>query len=188
MGRVRVRQQNTLLAIIIVGKWRRVMVAARNGIGMILLVMAFPCFLSAADSINIKKLEGIKDVVEDAIEKKKIPGAVVLVLNQGKVVYKQAFGNKSVDPIIEPMTTDTIFDLASLTKPIATGTSIFKLVEAGKLRLSDKVKLHLPELTSPAWETITLEHLLTHTSGLPAGNASSDYKEGVSQAIKKSTN
>lgn len=124
MGRVRVRQQNTLLAIIIVGKWRRVMVAARNGIGMILLVMAFPCFLSAADSINIKKLEGIKDVVEDAIEKKKIPGAVVLVLNQGKVVYKQAFGNKSVDPIIEPMTTDTIFDLASLTKPIATGTSI----------------------------------------------------------------
>ena len=74
------------------------MVTARNGMGMILLVMAFPCFLSAADSINIKKLEGIKEAVEDAIEKKKIPGAVVLVLNQGKVVYKQAFGNKSVDP------------------------------------------------------------------------------------------
>lgn len=161
------------------------MATFRIGLGMILLVMAFPFFLSAADSINIKKLDGIKMAVEDAIEKKKIPGAVVLVFNQGKVVYKQAFGNKSVDPITEPMTTDTIFDLASLTKPIATGTSIFKLVEAGKLRLSDKVKLHLPELTSPSWETITLEHLLTHTSGLPAGNASSDYKEGISQAIKK---
>ncbi len=182
---MRVRQQITIRTNIKSRIGRQIMVTARNGMGMILLVMAFPCFLSAADSINIKKLEGIKEGVEDAIEKKKIPGAVVLVLNQGKVVYKQAFGNKSVDPITEPMTTDTIFDLASLTKPIATGTSIFKLVEAGKLRLSDKVKLHLPELTSPAWETITLEHLLTHTSGLPAGNASSDYKEGVTQAIKK---
>ena len=160
------------------------MSSARNTISMLLLALIIPSYLSAAE-INLKKLEGIKEIVKESIEQKKIPGAVVLVLNQGKVVYKQAFGNKSVDPITEPMTTDTIFDLASLTKPIATGTSIFKLVEAGKLRLSDKVKLHLPELTSPAWETITLEHLLTHTSGLPAGNASSDYKEGVTQAIKK---
>ena len=61
-------------------------------------------------------------------------------------------------------------------------------MEAGKLRLSDKAKLHLPELTEPAWEAITLEHLLTHTSGLPAGNASSDYKEGITQSIKKINN
>ena len=160
------------------------MSSARNAISMLLLALIIPSYLSAAE-INLKKLEGIKEIVEEAIEKKKIPGAVVLVLNQGKIVYKQAFGNKSLYPSTEPMTTDTIFDLASLTKPIATGTSIFKLVEAGKLRLSDKVKLHLPELTSPNWETITLEHLLTHTSGLPAGNGSSDYKEGVTQAIKK---
>jgi uncharacterized protein YbbC (DUF1343 family)/CubicO group peptidase (beta-lactamase class C family) len=154
---------------------------------MLLLSLFIPSYLSAAE-INLKKLEGIKEIVEESIEQKKIPGAVVLVLNQGKIVYKQAFGNKSLYPSTEPMTTDTIFDLASLTKPIATGTSIFKLVEAGKLRLSDKVKLHLPELTEPAWETITLEHLLTHTSGLPAGNASSDYKEGITQSIKKINN
>ena len=160
------------------------MSSARNTISMLLLALIIPSYLSAAE-INLKKLEGIKEIVEEAIEKKKIPGAVVLVLNQGKIVYKQAFGNKSLYPSTEPMTTDTIFDLASLTKPIATGTSIFKLVEAGKLRLSDKAKLHLPELTEPAWEPITLEHLLTHTSGLPAGNGSSDYKEGVTQAIKK---
>jgi uncharacterized protein YbbC (DUF1343 family)/CubicO group peptidase (beta-lactamase class C family) len=154
---------------------------------MLLLSLFIPSYLSAAE-INLKKLEGIKEIVEESIEQKKIPGAVVLVLNQGKIVYKQAFGNKSLYPSTEPMTTDTIFDLASLTKPIATGTSIFKLVEAGKLRLSDKAKLHLPELTEPAWETITLEHLLTHTSGLPAGNASSDYKEGITQSIKKINN
>jgi len=163
------------------------MSSARNTISMLLLALFIPSYLSAAE-INLKKLEGIKEIVEESIEQKKIPGAVVLVLNQGKIVYKQAFGNKSLYPSTEPMTTDTIFDLASLTKPIATGTSIFKLVEAGKLRLSDKVKLHLPELTEPAWETITLEHLLTHTSGLPAGNASSDYKEGITQSIKKINN
>jgi len=163
------------------------MSSARNTISMLLLALFIPSYLSAAE-INLKKLEGIKEIVEESIEQKKIPGAVVLVLNQGKVVYKQAFGNKSLYPSTEPMTTDTIFDLASLTKPIATGTSIFKLVEAGKLRLSDKAKLHLPELTEPAWEAITLEHLLTHTSGLPAGNASSDYKEGITQSIKKINN
>ena len=161
--------------------------SARNAISMLILALIIPSYLSAAE-INLKKLEGIKEIVEESIEQKKIPGAVVLVLNQGKIVYKQAFGNKSLYPSTEPMTTDTIFDLASLTKPIATGTSIFKLVEAGKLRLSDKAKLHLPELTEPAWEAITLEHLLTHTSGLPAGNASSDYKEGITQSIKKINN
>ena len=163
------------------------MSSARNTISMLLLALIIPSYLSAAE-INLKKLEGIKEIVEESIEQKKIPGAVVLVLNQGKIVYKQAFGNKSLFPSTEPMTTDTIFDLASLTKPIATGTSIFKLLEAGKLRLSDKAKLHLPELTEPAWEAITLEHLLTHTSGLPAGNASSDYKEGITQSIKKINN
>ena len=163
------------------------MSSARNTISMLLLALIIPSYLSAAE-INLKKLEGIKEIVEESIEQKKIPGAVVLVLNQGKIVYKQAFGNKSLFPSAEPMTTDTIFDLASLTKPIATGTSIFKLLEAGKLRLSDKAKLHLPELTEPAWEAITLEHLLTHTSGLPAGNASSDYKEGITQSIKKINN
>ena len=156
-----------------------------NKITIMVMALIIPGFLAAEEAISKAKLEGIKEVVEEAIEKKKIPGAVVLVVNHGKTVYKQAFGNKSVTPLIEPMTVDTIFDLASLTKPIATGTSLFKLLEAGKLRLSDKVKLHLPELTSPDWEIITLEHLLTHTSGLPAGNALSDYKEGVSQAIKK---
>lgn len=163
------------------------MSSARNTISMLLLALIIPSYLSAAE-INLKKLEEIKEIVEESIEQKKIPGAVVLVLNQGKIVYKQAFGNKSLFPSTEPMTTDTIFDLASLTKPIATGTSIFKLLEAGKLRLSDKAKLHLPELTEPAWEAITLEHLLTHTSGLPAGNASSDYKEGITQSIKKINN
>ncbi len=139
----------------------------------------------AGDTLNTKKLDGISTVVEEAISGKKIPGAVVLIYHQGKVVYKKAFGKKSTEPIPEEMSTDTIFDLASLTKPIATATSIFKLVETGKLRLSDKVAHILPELAAKPWENITLEHLLTHTSGLPAGNATSDYKDGIEPAVKK---
>lgn len=160
------------------------MTVTRFAVLMILSAIMNP-MKSPAEPININKLEAIKGVVEEAIEKKKIPGAVVLVISQGKTVYKKAFGNKALEPAVEPMTTDTIFDLASLTKPIATGTSIFKLVEKGKLRLSDKVKTHLPELTNANWETITLEHLLTHTSGLPAGNGLGDYKDGMANAIKR---
>lgn len=135
--------------------------------------------------VNPERLANIAPVVEDAIRNKKIPGAVVLVLHQGKVVYKQAFGNRATDPAPEPMTTDTIFDLASLTKPIATATSIFKLVEAGKLRISDPVVLHLPEFAPNGKDKITIEHLLTHTSGLLADNAVRDYQDGTAEALGK---
>ena len=77
------------------------MSSARNTISMLLLALIIPSYLSAAE-INLKKLEGIKEIVEESIEQKKIPGAVVLVLNQGKIVYKQAFGNKSLFPSTEP--------------------------------------------------------------------------------------
>src|SRR5687768_4115731 len=77
--------------------------------------------------------------VEAAIARGDCPGAVVGVLHKGEVVYKQAFGKRAVEPAPEPMTADTIFDLASLTKPIATSTSVMKLIEDGKLRLDAKV-------------------------------------------------
>ncbi len=71
--------------------------------------------------MNAAKLNQIDALVEADIAAKKLPGAVVLVGHKGKIVFRNSYGNRSLGPTVEPMTVDTIFDLASLTKPIATG-------------------------------------------------------------------
>ena len=90
----------------------------------------------------------------------------MLVGHQGEVVYERAFGARAVDDVVEPMTVDTVFDLASLTKAVATTTSIMVLLEEGRLRLRDPVVAHIPEFASHDKHTITVQHLLTHVSGL----------------------
>ncbi|MBE3519046.1 MAG: beta-lactamase family protein [Firmicutes bacterium] len=97
-----------------------------------------------------------------------IPGAVCAVVRQGKVVGPRAFGLAVRTPVRIPMTPATVFDLASLTKVVATLPSILVLLEMGKLRLDDRVSLFLPEFGVNGKESITIRHLLTHTSGLPA--------------------
>src|SRR6478672_10388586 len=89
--------------------------------------------------MNPDKLNQIDALVEQDIKEKKLPGAVVLVGHKGKIVFRKAYGNRSLVPTVEPMTVDTIFDVASLTKVVATTTSIMILVEQGKLRLSDTI-------------------------------------------------
>ncbi|MBL8206807.1 MAG: beta-lactamase family protein, partial [Blastocatellia bacterium] len=113
------------------------------------------------------------------IAKKQLPGAVVLVGLQGKIVYRKAFGNRALEPNVEPMTLDTIFDLASLTKVVATATSVMILVERGKIRLGDLVSRYIPEFGEMGKRAITVEQLLTHRSGLIADNAIEDYHHGV---------
>lgn len=127
----------------------------------------------------------IDTVVLKGIAEKKAPGAVVSVLHQGQVVYLKALGNRAIEPTPEPMTSDTIFDLASLTKPIATATALFTLVDAGQVRLGDRVSVYWPEFAQNGKENITLEHLLTHTSGLIADNALADYQQGKGKALEK---
>jgi uncharacterized protein YbbC (DUF1343 family)/CubicO group peptidase (beta-lactamase class C family) len=105
-------------------------------------------------------------LVEAAIARHELPGAVVLVGRNDQVVYQRAFGQRAVVPSPEPMTEDTIFDLASLTKVVATTTSVMKLVEEGRIRLADPVALFIPEFGRYGKSTITIRHLLTHTSGL----------------------
>lgn len=83
-----------------------------------------------------------------------------------EVVYERAFGSRAVIPTREPMTVDTIFDLASLTKVVATTTSVMVLVERGQIRLSDRVSAWIPEFGTHGKEAITIRHLLTHMSGL----------------------
>src|SRR5438128_11524738 len=81
----------------------------------------------------------LDQVVQRSIERGDLPGAVILVLHRDEIVYRKAYGSRRKLPAAEPMAADTIFDLASLTKPLATATSILLLMERGKLRLADRV-------------------------------------------------
>lgn len=123
-------------------------------------------------------------VLEKAIAEGKMPGCVVGVGNRDGLFYQKAFGNKSLDPTT-PMTLDTVFDMASITKPVATATSIMQLVERGELRLKDKVSAYFPEFAVNDKEAITVEHLLLHTSGLIPDNPLADYLEGPEVAWQK---
>ncbi|HEX8264172.1 MAG TPA: exo-beta-N-acetylmuramidase NamZ domain-containing protein [Pyrinomonadaceae bacterium] len=124
-----------------------------------------PIALPQAVGMSAEKLKLIDVEVEKAIADKKAPGAVVIIGHKGKIVYRKAFGNRALVPTIEKMTVDTIFDAASLTKPIATATSIMILLERGQLRLNDRVEQFIPELKGKDSGRVTVQQLLTHTSG-----------------------
>jgi len=109
----------------------------------------------------------VDGLVEKAVAEGNIPGAVLVVGHNGKVIHRKAFGSRSLEPVQEAMTTDTIFDLASLTKCIATATSVMKLLEEGRIRLSDSVATYLPEFAQNGKKDITIRDLMTHYSGLP---------------------
>jgi uncharacterized protein YbbC (DUF1343 family)/CubicO group peptidase (beta-lactamase class C family) len=111
-------------------------------------------------------LGNVDSVINRAIAEGNIPGAVLVVGHNGKVVYRKAYGSRALEPRREPMTLDTIFDLASLTKVIATTTAVMQLVEQGKVRLNDPVAKYLPEFAQNGKEDITIRQLLTHYSGL----------------------
>jgi len=119
------------------------------------------------------RLDRVHEIIRAAVANKEFPGAVLLVARKGKVVLKEAYGSSRLVPEEKPMTPDLIFDLASVSKPVATATSIMILVEQGRIRLWDRVNLYVPEFTAyikeggiPG-EDARLWHLLTHTSGLP---------------------
>ncbi len=112
------------------------------------------------------RLSQLDRVLELAVARRDAPGAVLLVVRGGSVVYEKAFGHRSLQPTPEAMTVDTIFDMASLTKVMATATSIMILAEEGKISLSDPVAGPLPEFAVHGKESITLLQLLTHFSGL----------------------
>jgi len=104
--------------------------------------------------------------IEQAIQEKQIPGAVLIVGHDGQVIYRKAYGERSLEPRREAMTLDTVFDLASLTKVVATTTAVMQLVERGEVRLNDPVAKYLPEFGQNGKEDITVRQLLTHYSGL----------------------
>jgi Uncharacterized protein conserved in bacteria len=129
--------------------------------------------------------EGIERLVADALAQGKLPGCVVAIGRQSGIVFLHAFGFRSLLPEKEPMTEDTVFDLASLTKPIATATSLMILADQGKIDLDDRASRYVPEFAAHGKRAITIRQLLTHVSGLPSETALDDYQHGRAEAIRR---
>lgn len=104
--------------------------------------------------------------IQKAVADGLIPGAVCIIGHNGQVIHRKAYGRRSLEPQREPMTLDTIFDIASLTKSIATATSVMLLVEQGKVRLNDPVSKYVPEFAKNGKADVTVRELFTHYSGL----------------------
>jgi uncharacterized protein YbbC (DUF1343 family)/CubicO group peptidase (beta-lactamase class C family) len=124
--------------------------------------------------------------IEKAVSDQLIPGAVVLIGHDGQIVYRKAYGSRALIPAKEPMTVDTIFDAASLTKVIATTSCMMKLLEEGKVRIDDPVTKYLPEFQGGKSD-ITVRNLMTHFSGmrpdLTLRPAWSGYDTGIQKAL-----
>ncbi len=127
----------------------------------------------------------IDAAVEGAIAAQSVPGAVVLIGRHDRVLFRRAYGFRQVEPDRVPMTIDTLFDLASLTKPIATATAIMALVERGSVALDEPLVRYVPECNGEDKRTITLRHLLLHVSGLPADLPKDDFARGRPEAIHR---
>lgn len=108
-------------------------------------------------------LPKVDSLMTAAVTSGLIPGGVVCVTDKDTILYLKAYGNRQVYPDTLPMTTETIFDLASLSKPTSTAMCVFSLVADGKLSLDDYVSKYVPQIT----DSFNITHLLTHTSGLP---------------------
>lgn len=143
----------------------------RPAFAMLLLLSSMVPALSGETehpALRSSNLDMIANVAQAEIEAGRIPGAVVLLGNRDEIYYRRNFGFKTLAPQPTPLTVDTIFDLASLTKVVATTPSIMQLVEQRKLALGDAVAAYWPEFAGNGKDAITVRDLLTHYSGLPS--------------------
>jgi len=134
--------------------------------------------------MSSERLAQLDEVIEASIAQEETPGAVVLVARQGRIVYRKSLGHRALIPRREAMTLDTLFDVASLTKVLATATSILILVEEGKVSLTDRVSQYLPPFAQEGKDPITVVQLLTHYSGLRADLDLDEPWEGYETAIE----
>src|SRR5581483_4210576 len=150
----------------------------------ILLMLACAGLLHAQQSFS--GAANVDREIERAVEDGLIPGAVVLIGHDGQIVYQKAYGSRALVPHREPMTLDTIFDAASLTKVLATTPAIMQLFEKGEIRLNDPVTKYLPEFQY-GHSDITVRNLMTHFSGLRPDlelkPAWSGYETGIHRAL-----
>ena len=150
-------------------------------IAILVLLVAHTTFAQ----VSTQHLAQMDPVINEEIANKRLPGAVVEVGRKGRVVWRKSYGARVVDPAREVMTPDTIFDVASLTKVVATATSIMILVERGKVRLNDPLSHYIPELKGEGRERITIEQLLTHVGGYAPDFDLRERWTGYDEAIKR---
>ena len=131
-----------------------------------------------------EKLAAMDAAINLAIANHKCPGGVLWLEHRGST-YHKAYGNRALVPAVEPMTEDTIFDAASLTKVIATTPAVMLLVERGQVKLEEPVATYIPEFTGGGREAITIRQLMTHTSGLPPDIETRTDWHGQAMAIQK---
>jgi len=150
-------------------------------LGLLALCLALPLH---AESFLTNKLADMDAAITQVIADKKCPGGVLWLERNGQT-YHKAYGERAVEPEHEPMTEDTIFDAASLTKVVACAPSIMLLLERGQVELDAPVQTYIAEFTGDGREAVTLRHLLTHTSGLPPGISTKGDWHGQKAAIEK---
>lgn len=155
---------------------------------LVVRVEAAPPGLSRCEpdecGLSPTRLAAIDDVVAEGLRKDRMPGCVVLVGYRGRIAWLKAYGSRQLKPDVVSMTTDTVFDLASLTKPIATATSVMLLIEEGLIELDAPVTRYIPEFGVNGKAAITIRQLLTHQSGLLPDNSIRDYKDGRAEAFR----
>lgn len=157
---------------------------------LVILAIAFILFTgtfaqAAAPEENDPRLKVLDPLLEEAVQRELAPGAVAIVGHNGKILYRKAFGSRSLTPTREPMTIDTIFDMASLTKVIATTSCVMKLFEEGKIKLGDPVARYIPEFGQNGKENVTVRDLLTHYSGLPPDLELTPYWTGEQEGFRR---
>ena len=144
--------------------------------------LAVPAWSAPLDAVfRGEKLAEMDQVITNAIAEARLPGAVLWVERSG-TAYHRAYGQRALKPKPEAMTEDTIFDLASLTKVVATAPSVMLLIERGKVKLEVRVQDYIPEFRANGKDEVTIRHLLTHTSGLRSGLGRS--VEGPEMALR----
>lgn len=152
-------------------------------------LQAAPSRLSHAEPVSVGMNEAalakIDRVVAEEVAKGAFPGCVVAVGRHGQMVLLKAYGYRQLEPQKVPMTTDTVFDLASVTKPVATAMSVMILVDRGQVDLEAPVARYVPEFAQNGKEAITVFQLLTHQGGLIADNPIADYLDGPQKAWKR---
>lgn len=122
---------------------------------------------AAGQTAAQNRFSAIDGIVNHGVEEHLLPGAVVIVGHDGHIVYRRAYGMRSLEPTQEKMRLDTVFDMASLTKPLMTATAVMQLYQEGKIGVDDPVAKYLPEFAANGKGDITIRDLLTHYSGLP---------------------
>ncbi len=149
----------------------------KESLGLTLLLCIATGCQPVQKEIPKQRFSQIDHVIEEEIEKGNLPGAVVLIGKHNEILYWEAFGNEVIEPFEEPICRNTIFDLASLTKPIATATSIMILRDRQAIELDDYVGTYLSAFACNGKEEVRIKHLLSHTSGLPAYMNADELKE-----------